>query len=153
MLKIIKPTEIESVIGKDIGTSDWVTIDQERINKFADATMDNQFIHVDPQQAEPIFGSTIAHGFLSLSLVAGIPFQQEIGLVLEGTKMGLNYGLDKVRFLSPVPVNSEVRISMKCIDINEKNPGQFLAKNEVTMEIKDVEKPAFVAETLSMFVV
>ena len=153
MLKIIKPTEIESVIGKDIGTSDWVIIDQERINKFADATMDNQFIHVDPQQAEPIFGSTIAHGFLSLSLVAGIPFQQEIGLVLEGTKMGLNYGLDKVRFLSPVPVNSEVRISMKCIDINEKNPGQFLAKNEVTMEIKGVEKPAFVAETLSMFVV
>ena len=153
MLKIIKPTEIESVIGKDIGTSDWVTIDQERINKFADATMDNQFIHVDPQQAEPIFGSTIAHGFLSLSLVAGIPFQQEIGLVLEGTKMGLNYGLDKVRFLSPVPVNSEVRISMKCIDITEKNPGQFLAKNEVTMEIKGVEKPAFVAETLSMFVV
>ena len=153
MLKIIKPTEIESVIGKDIGTSDWVTIDQERINKFADATMDNQFIHVDPQQAEPIFGSTIAHGFLSLSLVAGIPFQQEIGLVLEGTKMGLNYGLDKVRFLSPVPVNSEVRISMKCIDINEKNPGQFLAKNEVIMEIKGVEKPAFVAETLSMFVV
>ena len=153
MLKIIKPTEIESVIGKDIGTSDWVTIDQERINKFADATMDNQFIHVDPVQAEPIFGSTIAHGFLSLSLVAGIPFQQEIGLVLEGTKMGLNYGLDKVRFLSPVPVNSEVRISMKCIDITEKNPGQFLAKNEVTMEIKGVEKPAFVAETLSMFVV
>ena len=153
MLKIIKPTEIESVIGKDIGTSDWITIDQERINKFADATMDNQFIHVDPEQAEPIFGSTIAHGFLSLSLVAGIPFQQEIGLVLEGTKMGLNYGLDKVRFLSPVPVNSEVRISMKCIDITEKNPGQFLAKNEVTMEIKGVEKPAFVAETLSMFVV
>ena len=153
MLKIIKPNEIESLIGKDIGTSDWVTIDQERINKFADATMDNQFIHVDPKQAEPIFGSTIAHGFLSLSLVAGIPFQQEIGLVLEGTKMGLNYGLDKVRFLSPVPVNSEVRISMKCIDINEKNPGQFLAKNEVTMEIKGVEKPAFVAETLSMFVV
>ena len=153
MLKIIKPTEIESVIGKDIGTSDWVTIDQERINKFADATMDNQFIHVDPEQAEPIFGSTIAHGFLSLSLVAGIPFQQAIGLVLEGTKMGLNYGLDKVRFLSPVPVNSEVRISMKCIDITEKNPGQFLAKNEVTMEIKGVEKPAFVAETLSMFVV
>lgn len=152
MLKIIKPTEIESVIGKDIGTSDWVIIDQERINKFADATMDNQFIHVDPQQAEPIFGSTIAHGFLSLSLVAGIPFQQEIGLVLEGTKMGLNYGLDKVRFLSPVPVNSEVRIRMKCIDVTEKNPGQYLAKTQVTMEIKGVEKPAFVAETLSMFI-
>ncbi len=114
--------------------------------------MDHQFIHVDPAQAEPIFGSTIAHGFLSLSLVAGIPYQQQIGLILEGTKMGLNYGLDKVRFLSPVPVNSEVRISMKCVDITEKNPGQFLAKNEVTMEIKGVDKPAFVAETLSLFI-
>jgi acyl dehydratase len=108
MLHIINPSDIESVIGKEVGTSDWITIDQERIDKFADATMDHQFIHVDPEQAKPVFGSTIAHGFLSLSLVAGIPFQQEIGMILEGTKMGLNYGLDKVRFLSPVPVDSEV---------------------------------------------
>ena len=153
MLHVIKPSEIESVVGKEVGTSDWITIDQERIDKFADATLDNQFIHVNPEQAEPIFGSTIAHGFLSLSLVAGIPFSQGMGLVLEGTKMGLNYGLDKVRFLSPVPVDSEVRIVMKCLSITEKNPGQFLAKNEVTMEIKGVDKPAFVAETLSMFIV
>ncbi len=153
MLKIIKPSEIDSVLGTEVGVSDWVTIDQDRIDKFADATMDHQFIHVDPEQAMPVFGSTIAHGFLSLSLVAGIPFEQEIGMVLEGTKMGLNYGLDKVRFLSPVPVNSEVRIRMKCIDVTEKNPGQYLAKTEVTMEIKGVEKPAFVAETLSMFIV
>ena len=152
MMKVINPSEIDSVIGTQVGVSDWVLIDQDRINKFADATMDHQFIHVDPEQATPIFGSTIAHGFLSLSLVAGIPFDQEIGLVLEGTKMGLNYGLDKVRFLSPVSVDSEVRIRMKCIDISEKNPGQYLAKTEVTMEIKGVEKPAFVAETLSMFV-
>ena len=152
MRKVINPSEIDSVIGTEVGVSDWVLIDQDRINKFADATMDHQFIHVDPEQATPVFGSTIAHGFLSLSLVAGIPFDQEIGLVLEGTKMGLNYGLDKVRFLSPVPVDSEVRIRMKCIDISEKNPGQYLAKTEVTMEIKGIEKPAFVAETLSMFV-
>ena len=152
MMKVINPSEIDSVIGTEVGVSDWVLIDQDRINKFADATMDHQFIHVDPEQATPVFGSTIAHGFLSLSLVAGIPFDQEIGLVLEGTKMGLNYGLDKVRFLSPVPVDSELRIRMKCIDISEKNPGQYLAKTEVTMEIKGVEKPAFVAETLSMFV-
>ena len=152
MMKVINPSEIDSVIGTEVGVSDWVLIDQDRINKFADATMDHQFIHVDTEQATPVFGSTIAHGFLSLSLVAGIPFDQEIGLVLEGTKMGLNYGLDKVRFLSPVPVDSEVRIRMKCIDISEKNPGQYLAKTEVTMEIKGVEKPAFVAETLSMFV-
>ena len=147
MMKVINPSEIDSVIGTEVGVSDWVLIDQDRINKFADATMDHQFIHVDPEQATPVFGSTIAHGFLSLSLVAGIPFDQEIGLVLEGTKMGLNYGLDKVRFLSPDPVDSEVRIRMKCIDISEKNPGQYLAKTEVTMEIKGIEKPAFVAET------
>ena len=153
MLKIVKPSEIDSVLGTEVGVSDWVIIDQKRIDIFADATMDHQFIHVDPEQATPVFGSTIAHGFLSLSLVAGIPFEQEIGMVLEGTKMGLNYGLDKVRFLSPVPVNSEVRIRMKCIDVTEKNPGQFLAKTEVTMEIKGIEKPAFVAETLSMFIV
>ena len=152
MLKVVKTDDIDKVIGTEVGVSDWVTIDQDRIDKFADATMDHQFIHVDPEQASPVFGSTIAHGFLSLSLVAGIPFDQEIGMVLEGTKMGLNYGLDKVRFLSPVPVNSEVRIHMECIDINEKNPGQYLAKTEVTMEIKGVDKPAFVAETLSMFV-
>ena len=153
MLKVIKPSEIDSVKGTEIGISDWITIDQERIDKFADATMDHQFIHVDSEQAIPVFGSTIAHGFLSLSLVAGIPFTQGIGMILEGTKMGLNYGLDKVRFLSPVPVNSEVRIIMKCIDVTEKNPGQYLAKTEVTMEIKGVDKPAFVAETLSMFIV
>ena len=153
MFTIVKPSEIYTVLGTEVGVSDWVTIDQDRINKFADATMDHQFIHVDPEQATPVFGSTIAHGFLSLSMVAGIPFDQEIGMVLDGTKMGLNYGLDKVRFLSPVPVDSEVRIRMKCIDVTEKNPGQYLAKTEVTMEIKGVEKPAFVAETLSMFIV
>ena len=152
MLKIIKSTEIDSVIGQEVGVSDWITIDQDRINKFAEATLDDQFIHTDPEKATPIFGSTIAHGFLSLSLVAGIPFSQNIGLVLEGTKMGLNYGLDKVRFLSPVPVNSEVRIHTQCIDVTEKNPGQFLVKNEVSMEIKGVDKPAYIAETLSLFI-
>ena len=152
MLKVVKPSEIDSVIGTEVGTSEWITIDQERINKFADATMDHQFIHVDPAQAEPIFGSTIAHGFLSLSLVAGISFDQEIGMVMDGTKMGLNYGLDKVRFLSPVPVNSEVRIHTKCVEVSEKNPGQFLVKNEVSMEIKGVDKPAFIAETLSLYI-
>ena len=73
MFKIVKPSEIDTVLGTEVGVSDWVTIDQERIDKFADATMDHQFIHVDPEQATPVFGSTIAHGFLSLSMVAGIP--------------------------------------------------------------------------------
>ena len=125
MLKIIKPSEIESVIGTETGLSDWIKIDQEQINKFAEATLDNQFIHVDPEQANPIFGSTIAHGFLSLSLCAGIPFSQGIGLVIEGMKMGLNYGLDKVRFLSPVPVVSVVRLRMECLDILKKTQDSF----------------------------
>ena len=153
MIGLVPAEKLVDYVGQEIGSSDWFEVDQDRIDMFADATLDHQFIHVDTEKATPLFGSTIAHGFLSLSLVAGIPFSQEIGMVLEGTKMGLNYGLDKVRFLSPVPVNSEVRIHMKCIDITEKNPGQYLAKTEVTMEIKGVEKPAFVAETLSMFVV
>tara|TARA_Y100000590_G_C15508742_1_gene934582 strand:- start:219 stop:680 length:462 start_codon:yes stop_codon:yes gene_type:complete len=152
-MKVIKPSEIDSYIGTEIGVSEWITIDQEMINKFADATLDHQFIHVNSEEATPIFGSTVAHGFLTLSLSAGIPFSQEnLGLVLEGTKMGLNYGLDKVRFLSPVPVNSEVRLRIRCNDITEKNPGQFLIKNEVTMEVKGLEKPAYVAETLGLFI-
>ncbi len=152
-MKVIKPSEIDSYIGTEIGVSEWITIDQGMINKFADATLDHQFIHVNSEEATPIFGSTVAHGFLTLSLSAGIPFSQEnLGLVLEGTKMGLNYGLDKVRFLSPVPVNSEVRLRIRCNDITEKNPGQFLIKNEVTMEVKGLEKPAYVAETLGLFI-
>ena len=149
-LTIVKPENIKDYIGKDLGTTEWFTVDQDRINKFADATDDHQFIHVDSEQATPIFGSTIAHGFLSLSLTAGIG--GDIALVVDGAKMGLNYGLDKVRFLSPVPVNSRIRMNSVVTDITEKNPGQFLVKSSVTMEIEGVEKPAFIAETLSMWV-
>ena len=149
-MTFVKPEELDSYIGKSLEPSEWLTVDQERINNFADATNDHQFIHVDPEQATPIFGSTIAHGFLTLSLTAGIG--QDVALVVEGAKMGLNYGLDKVRFLSPVPVESEIRMHSKVIDITEKNPGQFLVKSEVTMEIKGTDKPACIAETLSMWV-
>ena len=149
-LTIVKPENIKDYVGKDLGTTEWFTVDQDRINKFADATDDHQFIHVDSEKATPIFGSTIAHGFLSLSLTAGIG--ADIALVVDGAKMGLNYGLDKVRFLSPVPVNSRVRLNSVVMDITEKNPGQFLVKSSVTMEIEGVEKPAFIAETLSMWV-
>ena len=149
-MTFVKPEELDSYVGKSLEPSEWLTIDQERINNFADATNDHQFIHVDPEQATPIFGSTIAHGFLTLSLTAGIG--QDVALVVEGAKMGLNYGLDKVRFLSPVPVDSEIRMHSKVVDITEKNPGQFLVKSEVTMEIKGTDKPACIAETLSMWV-
>ena len=149
-MKTIRPDEINSYIGKEIGVSEWVIIDQEMINKFADATLDHQFIHVDPEQAAPIFGSTIAHGFLSLSLTSGMG--EENALVVEGSKMSLNYGLDKIRFLAPVPVNSRIRMHSKILEVKEKNPGQFLIKSEVTMELEGSEKPAFVAEQLGLWV-
>ena len=106
----------------------------------------------NPDQATPVFGSTIAHGFLSLSLVAGIPFSQEIGMVLEGTKMGLNYGLDKVRFLTPVNVGSKVRTKATLLSVDDKGDGRYLVKNEIKMEIEGQEKPAYVAEALTMYV-
>ena len=106
---------------------------------------------MDSEKATPIFGSTIAHGFLSLSLVAGLG--KDTALVVEGAKMGLNYGLDKVRFLSPVAVNSRVRLHTTIADITEKNPGQYLVKAAVSMEIEGVEKPEYIAETLSMWII
>jgi acyl dehydratase len=117
-ITVVKVEDLESYVGKELGATDWFKIDQERINKFADATLDHQFIHVDPEQATPIFGSTIAHGFLTLSLTAGIG--QDVALVVEGAKMGLNYGLDKVRFLSPVPVDSEIKIPVNFL-LNQKS--------------------------------
>jgi acyl dehydratase len=149
-ITIVKPKDLKDYIGKDLGATEWFKVDQDRIDKFADATEDHQFIHVDSEKATPIFGSTIAHGFLSLSLVAGLG--KDTALVVEGAKMGLNYGLDKVRFLSPVAVNSRVRLLTTIADITEKNPGQYLVKASLTMEIEGVEKPAYIAETLSMWI-
>lgn len=149
-ITVVKVEDLESYVGKELGATDWFKIDQERINKFADATLDHQFIHVDPEQAAPIFGSTIAHGFLSLSLTSGMG--EENALVVEGSKMSLNYGLDKIRFLAPVPVNSRIRMHSKIVEVKEKNPGQFLIKSEVTMELEGSEKPAFIAEQLGLWV-
>ena len=150
-MKTVDVNKLEDIKGQDMGHSEWMAIDQDRINKFADATEDHQFIHVDSEKATPIFGSTIAHGFLSLSLVAGLG--KDTALVVEGAKMGLNYGLDKVRFLSPVAVDSRVRLHTTIADITEKNPGQYLVKASVSMEIEGVEKPAYIAETLSMWII
>ena len=149
MLLILKPSEIDSVIGKDLGASEWMVIDQERINKFADATLDHQFIHIDSEKATPLFGSTIAHGFLSLSLTAGLPAPQ---VAPENMTMAFNYGLDRVRFLTPVNVGSKVRTKAKLLSVDDKGDGRYLVKNEVTMEIEGQEKPAFIAEALTMYV-
>lgn len=148
-MPFVPVAELKSYIGKDLGHSEWLTIDQKRINQFAECTGDHQFIHVDPEKAKRTpFGTTIAHGFLSLSL---IPVLSEKLLVLpEGLKMGINYGLDSVRFIQPVPVNSRVRLALTVLDVTEKNPGQWLIKARATLEIEGQAKPAYVAESLSL---
>lgn len=148
-MPFVPVTELAHYIGKELGCSEWLTIDQDRINLFAEATGDFQFIHVDPAKAaQTPFGGTIAHGFLSLSL---IPKLMEDLLVLpEGLKMVVNYGLDSVRFVQPVKVNSRVRLKVELNDVTEKKPGQWLLKAIATLEIEGEEKPAFVAEPLSL---
>lgn len=141
--------ELSQYVGKELGRSDWLTIDQNRINLFAEATGDFQFIHVDPvKAAKTPFGSTIAHGFLTLSL---IPKLMEGILVLpEGLKMVVNYGLDSVRFIQPVKVNSNVRLKVDLAQATEKKPGQWLLKIIATLEIEGQDKPAYIAEPLTL---
>ena len=149
MAGLVPAETLKDYIGKDMGASDWLLVDQDRINQFADATNDHQFIHVDPEKATPLFGSTIAHGFLSLSLMAGLPAPQ---VAPENMKMVFNYGLDKVRFLTPVNVGSKVRTKATLISVDDKGDGRYLLKNEIIMEIEGQEKPAFIAEALTMYV-
>lgn len=141
--------ELSQYVGKELGRSEWLEIDQARINLFAEATGDFQFIHIDPEKAAKTpFGSTIAHGFLTLSL---IPKLMENILVLpEGLKMVVNYGLDSVRFIQPVKVNSRVRLAVSLTEVTEKKPGQWLLKATATLEIEGEEKPAYIAEPLSL---
>ncbi len=144
--------ELKSYIGKDLGHSDWVTIDQDRVNKFAECTGDHQFIHIDEEKAKQTpFGGTIAHGFLSLSLIPAL----SAGLLVkpEGLKMAVNYGMDSLRFIQPVRVGSRVRLHITVLDVTEKNPGQWLVKARSTLEIEGVEKPAFISEGLSLYFV
>lgn len=148
-MQTVPVDQIPAYIGKELGVSDWLMIDQDRINAFADATLDHQFIHVDPEAAKLTpWGTTIAHGFLTLSL---IPYLTgEIGIKPEGTLMVINYGSDKVRFLEPVRVGSGVRARVVLAEATEKGPGRFLFKTRITIEIKDNEKPALVAEALML---
>ena len=150
MIGLVPAEKLVDYVGQEIGSSDWFEVDQDRIDMFADATLDNQFIHIDSEKATPLFGSTIAHGFLSLSLVPHLTSQAV--LAPENLKMVFNYGLDKVRFINPVNVGSKVRTHSKCVSVDDKGDGRYLMKTEVTMEIEGVEKPAYIAETLSMFV-
>ncbi|MBN3860704.1 MaoC family dehydratase [Pseudomonas frederiksbergensis] len=141
--------ELKDYVGKELGRSQWLTIDQERINLFAEATGDYQFIHVDPvKAAQTPFGSTIAHGFLSLSLIPKL--MEDILILPQGAKMVVNYGLDSVRFIQPVKVNSRVRLKVDMNDVTEKKPGQWLLKATATLEIEGSDKPAYIAEPLSL---
>jgi len=141
--------ELKDYVGKELGRSEWLTIDQERINLFAEATGDYQFIHVDPvKAAQTPFGSTIAHGFLSLSLIPKL--MEDILILPEGAKMVVNYGLDSVRFIQPVKVDSNVRLKVELSDATEKKPGQWLLKATCTLEIDGSDKPAYIAESLSL---
>lgn len=141
--------ELNAYVGKELGRSAWLTIDQERINLFAEATGDFQFIHVDPvKAAQTPFGGTIAHGFLSLSLIPKL--MEDILIMPEGLKMVVNYGLDSVRFIQPVKVNSKVRLKVDLSEATEKKPGQWLLKAICTLEIEGADKPAYVAESLSL---
>lgn len=141
--------ELSSLVGREIGVGAWVTITQEQVDQFADATLDHQWIHIDPEKAASgPFGTTIAHGFLTLSLISEIAPSVEI----PGVRMAINYGLDRVRFISPVPVGSRLRARSVLKEVHEV-PGGVQVKSEVTIELEGGEKPACVAETLSRFYV
>ena len=145
--------DIADFLGKEVGLTDWIEINQAQINKFADATGDHQYIHVDEDRAaETPFGATIAHGFLTLSLLSKLSSMNG-GIKLKNSVMGINYGLDKVRFVSPVKVNSRVRARFELVSAEEKKPKHYLLKHNVTVEIEGVEKPALIAELLGMTVV
>ncbi|HEN8735113.1 MaoC family dehydratase [Pseudomonas sp. yb_2] len=142
-------TELSQYVGKELGHSEWLKIDQQRINLFAEATGDFQFIHVDPEKAAKTpFGGTIAHGFLTLSLIPKLI--EDILVLPQGLKMVVNYGLDSVRFIQPVKVDSRVRLKVKLGEVTEKKPGQWLLKAIATLEIEGEEKPAYIAESLSL---
>src|SRR5690348_9067041 len=145
-------TEIKSRIGQEVGVSSWIEIDQARIDAFAEATEDRQFIHVDAEAAaQTPFGGTIAHGFLSLSLLSRMG--AEAMMVPDGMKMAVNYGLDRVRFLAPVRSGKRVRGRFTLDSVEEKVPGQILLKHQVTVEIEGEDKPALSATWLTMLFV
>ena len=141
--------EIRARIGTEVGLSSWLTVDQARIEGFADATDDHQFIHVDLEAAAKTpFGGTIAHGFLTLSLLSRMA--ADAMLVPDGVRMGINYGFDRVRFLAPVKSGKRVRGRFTLDSIEEKAPGQWLLRHTVTVEIEDEGKPALIAQWLGL---
>ena len=139
-------------VGRELGVSDWVTIDQARIDEFASCTGDDQWIHVDVERAkrESPFRAPIAHGYLTLSMVAALSMQ--VGIIPSDAAAGLNYGIDKVRFLAPVPAGGRVRLRVVLLGIEPKDGGQVIMKTQNTLEVEGSEKPALIAETLALLI-
>jgi acyl dehydratase len=140
--------ELQSLVEQEVAVGDWLEITQERINQFADATNDHQWIHVDPERCrrESPFGTTIAHGYLTLSLIPYL--SQQSFAIRQPFRMGINYGSNRVRFTSPVPVGSRIRNRMTLLEVSAF-PGGWQARWQVTIEIEGKEKPACVAEVIS----
>ena len=148
-MQTVPKNEMTNAVGMKLGPSDWIELSQQRINAFADCTEDHQFIHVDEAKAkETPFGGTIAHGFLTLSLLAGLI--EKIGVTPENTVMGMNYGFDKIRFLAPVKSGKRVRMVGEVLDVNQKDENRFLTTFGVSIEIEGEDTPALVAEFLLM---
>ena len=149
MLEVDRPADMKAHAGKTIGTSEWVLVDQAMINAFADATGDHQWIHVDVERAKKDMpgGKTIAHGFLTLSLIPMLNHQISH---INNVRNGINYGCNKVRFTSPVPAGSKVRARSKLLAADPMDGGGVRLTNQVTVEIEGQERPACVAETMSI---
>ena len=147
-----RPADLLQRIGQEVGVSGWVEVTQAMIDRFADLTDDHQYIHVDPVRAAATpFGGTIAHGFLVLSLLSRL--RMDIDFQLAGTRMGINYGFDRVRLMSPVHAGRRIRGRFVLKDLVERSPGQWLSTLTVTVEIEGRDKPAVVADWLGVQVV
>ena len=146
----ISVNKLPTLIGKDLGCSDWLSIDQDRINLFADCTEDHQFIHIDEDRAkkETPFGGTIAHGFLSLSLLSKL--SNGVAVELENVKMAINYGFEKIRFIQPVPSGSKVRAHFFLNNADERKPNQWMLTYDISIEIEGSDKPVLSAQWLTI---
>ncbi len=152
MGEAIDKDDLDKLVGSELGVSDWVAIDQARIDQFADVADDHQFIHVDPVRAAATpFGGTIAHGFMTLSLL--VPLCLEFIPTLRDRAMVLNYGLDRVRFIAPVRAGRRIRARCTLGEVSERKPGQFLFRVDVLVEIENEAKPALAAQWLSLHIV
>ncbi|MEZ5572972.1 MAG: MaoC family dehydratase [Halioglobus sp.] len=150
-IKVVPKDEMVNAIGTKFEPSAWFEVTQDRINTFADCTEDHQFIHVDPEAAKNTpFGGTIAHGFLTLSLLSKLV--EGNGIVPENIVMGLNYGFDKVRFLAPVRSGKRIRANVEVADVTRKDDNRFLIKQAISVEIEGEDTPALIAEWLTMVI-